>query len=92
MPNQINDKPDQAFARFLRDHLLAFKEIIFESNKQRDNIVVWLVGMSTGSIALIISQFGKFNPTLYAALKVCVFFLTVTIICGLLFRIFHLLL
>ncbi len=90
MPNQNSDKPDQAIARFLKDHILSFKEIMFESSKQQDNIAVWLVGMSTGSIALIISQFSKFTPTLYPALKISVLFLAVTIILGLLFRIFHL--
>ena len=92
MPNQNDEKPDQAIARFLRNHLLLFKEMIFESSKQRDHIAVWLVGMSTGSIALIISQFGKLSPALYLPLKLSVLFLTVTIILGLLFRIFHLLL
>lgn len=92
MPNQNNDKPDQAIASLLKDHLLSFKEIMFESSKQQDNIAVWLVGMSTGSIALIISQFSKFTPTLYSALKISVLFLAATIILGLLFRIFHLLL
>ena len=90
MPNQNNDKPDQAVARFLKDHLLSFKEIMFESSRQQDNIAAWLVGLSTGSIALIISQFGKFNPSLYLALKMSVLFLTATIILGLLFRVFHL--
>ena len=90
MPNQNDDRPDQTIARFLKDHLLSFKEIMFESSKQQDNIAVWLVGMSTGSIALIISQFGKFNPSLYLALKISVLFLATTIILGLLFRIFHL--
>ena len=78
MPNQNNDKPDQTLDIF-KDHLLVFKETIFEYSKQRNNIAVWLVGMSTGSIVLIISQFGKFNPTLYPALKVSVSFLTSTI-------------
>lgn len=91
MPNQIGDRPDRAMARLLRDHYLSFKEIFLESGKQQDSIAVWLVGMSTGSIALIISQFGKLSPNLYAALKWSVGFLTVTIILGLLFRIFHLL-
>ena len=90
MPNRNNDRPDQALARFLRDHLLFFKEMVFESGKQQDSITVWLVGMSTGSIALIISQFVKLDPALYPTLKISVFFLTVTIILGLLFRIFHL--
>lgn len=90
MHNQNNDKPDQALARFLRDQLLIFKEVMFESSKQQDNIAVWLVGMSTGSIALILSQFGKFNASLYPALKMSVSFLAATIIFGLLFRIFHL--
>lgn len=92
MSNHNNDSPDQAFARSLRDHLLSYKETMFESGKQQDSIAVWLVGMSTGSIALIISQFGKFSPALYPSLKASVIFLTVTTILGLLFRIFHLLL
>lgn len=92
MLNYNNDKPDQAFARSLRNSLLSSREIMFESGKQQDSIALWLVGMSTGSIALIISQFKKFDPTLYPALKVGVFFLTATIIFGLLFRILHLIL
>ena len=76
MPNQIGDRPDRAMARLLRDHYLSFKEIFLESGKQQDSIAVWLVGMSTGSIALIISQFGKLSPNLYAALKWSVGFLT----------------
>ncbi len=92
MPNHNNDRPDQAFAKSLRDQLASHKEIMFESGKQQDNIAVWLVGMSTGSIALIISQFRKFSTDLYPALKVSVSFLTATVTLGLLFRIFHLLL
>ncbi len=90
MPNQNNDRPDQVVARHVRDLIPSFKEMMFESGKQQDSIAVWLVGMSTGSIALIISQFGKFDPALYSALKVSVFFLTGTIIFGLVFRIAHL--
>ena len=92
MPNENNDRPEQALARFLRDHLLSFKEMMFESGKQQDSIAVWLVGMSTGAIALIIAQSGKFSSALYSTLKWSVGFLTGTIILGLLFRIFHLLL
>ena len=92
MLNQNNDSPDQVFARLLRDSFLSFKEMVFESGKQQDSIAVWLVGMSTGAIALIIAQSGKFNPALYPVLKWSVGFLTGTIILGLLFRIFHLLL
>lgn len=55
MPNHIDDRPDKAFARLLRDHFLAFKELFLESGKQQDSIAIWLVGMSTGSIAIIIS-------------------------------------
>lgn len=92
MPNDNNDSPDQAFAKSLIDQLASRREIIFESGKQQDNIAVWLVSMSTGSIALVISQFQKFGTDLYPALKISVFFLTATVILGLLFRIFHLLL
>ena len=90
MPEQTDDRPDKAFARLLRDHFLSFKEMIFESSKQQDSIAVWLVSMSTGAIAITISQIGKLNPALYATLKWSVGFLTGTIILGLLFRIFHL--
>ena len=90
MTNENNDRPDQAFARLLRDIFLSFKEMVFESGKQQDSIAVWLVGMSTGAIALIIAQSGKFSPALYPVLKWSVGFLTGTITLGLLFRIFHL--
>ena len=92
MPNKKNERPDQTVARFLRDHFLSFKEMALESGKQQDSIAVWLVGMSTGAIALIIAQFGKLSPSLYPTLKWSVGFLTGTIIFGLLFRVFHLLL
>ncbi len=90
MPNLNNVRPGQEFARLIRDHFLTFKDTMLESSKQQDSIAVWLVGMSTGSIALIISQFGKFNPLLYTAMKIGISFLTATIVCGLLFRILHL--
>lgn len=90
MPNPNNERPDQAFARLLRDQVLSFKELMFESGKQQDSIAVWLVGMSTGSIALIISQFRKFDPALFSALKASVLFLTAAIVFGLVFRIVHL--
>ena len=92
MPSRNNDRSEQALARFLKDHLLSFKDMMFESGKQQDSIAVWLVGMSTGAIALIIAQSGKFSPALYPTLKWSVGFLTGTIVLGLLFRICHLLL
>lgn len=90
MLNHSDERPDKAFARLLRDHFLAFKELFFESGKQQDSIAVWLVGMSTGAIAIMISQVGKLNSALYPTLKWSVGFLTGTIVLGLLFRIFHL--
>lgn len=90
MSNLNDDRPDQVLAGFFRDQLSNIKDIDIESSKQLDNITVWLVSMSTGTIALIISQFGKFNPELYTTLKIGIFFLTITITCGLLFRILHL--
>lgn len=92
MHNHNNDRPDQAFVKSFRDRLASYKEIMLESSKQQDSVAIWLVGMSTGSIALIISQFTKLDPTLYPALKAGVFFLTATIIFGLLFRVLHLIL
>ena len=92
MPNHIDDRPDRAVARLLRDLFLYFKEMFFEYDEQQDSVAVWLVGMSTASIALIISQYGKFSSALYPTLKWSVGFLTGTIMLGLLFRIFHLLL
>jgi hypothetical protein len=77
-------------AEFLRDHLLSSRDSYFELTKQLDNIAVWLVGISTGSIALIVSQMGKFNLGLHLALKITVICLSLTIILALLFRVFHL--
>ena len=90
MPNHIDDSPDETLARSLRDHFVTFKELNFESGKQRDSIVAWLVGMSTGAIALIISQSSKLSPALYPAFKWGIGFLAGTIIFGLLFRGLHL--
>lgn len=90
MSNLNDDRPDKVLAGFFRDRLSNIEDIDIESSKQMDNITVWLVSMSTGTIALIISQFGKINPELYTNLKIGIFFLTITITCGLLFRILHL--
>lgn len=90
MLNQNDDKPVQVVARWFRDNIQSFSEMVFESQRQQDSIAAWLVGMSTGAIALIISQFGKFNSTLYFFLQGCVLFLASTIVLGMLFRIFHL--
>ena len=92
MLNQLDKRPDQEIARFIKDNLPFFQEMYFESGKQQDNITVWLVGLSTGAIALIISQFVKFNHSLHLYLKLSVLFLSVTVMLGLLFRILHLLL
>lgn len=89
MSNQNTDRPDRAIAGLLRDLFLFFKETFFEFGKQQDSITVWLVGMSTGSIALIISQAGKLNFAL-SVLRWSVGFLAGTIVLGLLFRVFHL--
>ena len=90
MRSQNEHDPEKAVVQFLMDNILSFKEMLFESSKQQDNITVWLVGMSTGALALIVSQYGKFSPGSDLALKLAVIFLTGTIIFGLLFRIFHL--
>ena len=93
MPNQHHANSYQStttFFTFLRDNILSFANLMFESNKQQDNITAWLVGMSTGAIALIISQFWKLSPDLYTPLKWSVGFFTGTITMGLCFRIFHL--
>lgn len=90
MRSQNDHDPEKAVAKYLMDNLLSFKEMIFESGKQQDNITVWLVGMSTGALALIVSQYGKFSSDSHSALRLTVIFLAGAIISGLLFRIFHL--
>ena len=90
MSNHIDDKPVQAIARAIRHNLHPFMRLAFESGKQHESVAVWLVGMSTGAIALIISQFGKLSSSLHFSLRASVLFLTGTIVLGLLFRIFHL--
>ena len=92
MLNQFDKRSDQEIAGFIKDNLPFFQEMYFESGKQQDNITVWLVGLSTGAIAIIISQIVKFNHSLHLSLKLSVFFLSVTVMLGLFFRILHLLL
>ena len=65
MSNHIDDKPVQAIARAIRHNLHPFMRLAFESGKQHESVAVWLVGMSTGAIALIISQFGKLRSSLH---------------------------
>ncbi len=89
MSNNSDDKLDKAIARVLRDNILSFKEMLLEPSKQQNSIVVWLVGISTGAIAIMFSQMGKLSSNLYPVLKWSVGFLIATIICGMLFRIFH---
>ena len=90
MRSQNDNEPEMAVVKLFMDNVVTFKEMIFESSKQQDNVAVWLVGMSTGAVALIVSQYTKFTPDSHSALKWTVIILTVTIISGMLFRILHL--
>ena len=74
MRSQNDHDPEKAVVKFLMDSVLSFKEMLFESSKQQDNITVWLVGMSTAALALLVSQYGKFSPGSDLALKLAVYF------------------
>jgi hypothetical protein len=73
---------------FYDQRLSEFKKEIFERQKQTDNVVVWVAGLSTGAIALVLVKSSS-NPIIdILYLKICVGFFLLTIISAVVFRSF----
>ncbi|MFA6384770.1 MAG: hypothetical protein WCY10_05310, partial [Candidatus Omnitrophota bacterium] len=78
---------DELLANFFRRIIPNYRQDFFERNRQTDNIIVWLVGISTGFLVLIISQFDKLKSINIIVLKYTVFFSLLTILLGVMYRI-----
>ncbi|OGX59184.1 MAG: hypothetical protein A2447_02490 [Omnitrophica WOR_2 bacterium RIFOXYC2_FULL_38_12] len=64
------------------------KNEAFERQRQTDNVVVWIVGLSTGVLALILSNVEKITFLSVGGLKIVVICLLLSILSGVVFRAF----
>jgi len=64
------------------------KNEAFERQRQTDNVVVWIVGLSTGVLALILSNVEKITFLSVGGLKIVVICLLFSILSGVVFRAF----
>ena len=71
-----------------KNHLSRYQHEFTERHRQTDNIVVWLTAISTGAIALILSQSDKLHIDNPIFLKTSVALLVLSIICGVTYRSF----
>lgn len=54
-------RADEQIVDLLRNILPNIREELLERQRKNDTVIVWLVGLSTGAVALIISQIEKLN-------------------------------
>jgi hypothetical protein len=81
-------------AKYLHEQLIEYfnvklseyKKEIFERQRQTDNVVIWIAGLSTGAIALILSQSSNTPIIDLIILKISSALLLLTIISAVLFR------
>lgn len=67
-----------------------YKKEVFERKRQTENVITWIVGLSTGVITVIFSQFEKIGLIIpVVSLKYAVFLFVLTIISGVIFRIVY---
>lgn len=73
---------------FYSKRLPEIKKEVFERQKQTDNVVVWIAGLSTGAIALTLAKFTEVTIIDTVWLKISVGFFLLTIISAVIFRSF----
>jgi len=66
----------------------SYRQDALERQRQADGLVVWLVGLSSAAIALILSGKGTLGSISPLALKLAVGTAFLTIVCAVLFRVF----
>lgn len=71
---------------FYKDKLPEMKKEFFEPQKQIDNVVVWVAGLSTGAIALLLTKYDSNFIVELVYLKITVFFFLTTIISAVFYR------
>jgi len=84
MKKQLHENLIDLYKNFLSRYQHEF----MERQRQTDNVVVWLTAISTGAIALILSQSDKLHMDNPIFLKISVALLLLNIICGVTFRSF----
>ena len=82
MKKQKHDK----LIELLSEYIPQEKNEHFERQRQTDNVIVWLTALSTGAIALILSQSDKLNIGNPIYLKVSVALLLLSIVSGVVYR------
>ena len=70
----------------LKNYLPQMLNESFERERQEDKVIIWIVGLATGSIALILYNSEKLNIVSSCNLKSTVIFLLLTIINGIIYR------
>jgi hypothetical protein len=73
---------------FYIKRLPEMKKEAFERQKQTDNVVVWIAGLSSGAIALILAKFTEISVIDIVWLKISVGFFLLTILSAVIFRTF----
>ncbi|MCX5792401.1 MAG: hypothetical protein NTY45_09375 [Elusimicrobia bacterium] len=78
---------DEQLVEFIKIWIPEFKKDFFERQRQHDKVIVWLVGLSTGAIALLVSQQSKIGDFSLIYLKLTMLFLAITVFAGVIFRV-----
>lgn len=76
----------QILIDYFKEVIPRYKKEVFERQRQTDNVVIWITGLSTGAIVLIFSQADNISFISLVGLKYTVFFLLCTIVAGVIFR------
>jgi hypothetical protein len=79
-------RTDEQIGSYLRVWIPEFRKDYVERLRQTDRVIVWLVGLSTGGLALLLSQYSKIDSGLYCHIKWATIFLVSAIISGVVFR------
>lgn len=79
-------RSDEQIGSYLKVWIPEFRKDYVERLRQTDRVIVWLVGLSTGGLALLLSQYSKLDFALYGYIKWASIFLVVAIVSGVIFR------
>lgn len=82
----MKKKTHEIIIDYYKDILPRFNQETTERLRQIDNVVIWLTAISTGAIAIILSQSDKLHIDNPIFLKISVALLLLSIICGVIFR------
>lgn len=84
----MKKQPHQILIEYFKNVIPQYKKEVFERQRQTDNVVIWLTGLSTGAITLLFSHANNISVIPSVSLKITVLFLLCAIISGVTFRAF----